>query len=288
MAHWDHRQQLQYFLTRNTAADFPVRLLSWNCNSIRARLTHALRLIEQYQPDIVCLQETKVANSQFPVNPFKDRGYRHIALNGQRMHHGVAILSRWPFRDPVALDWCGKSDCRHQRICLTSGVEVHNFYVPSGGDTPDPEANPRFAHKLAFLDEMIAWAPDQPRPMILVGDLNVAPLETDVWSHKQMLGVVSHTPPETARLTQLLSAGRDWVDGQRHIVPTEQTLFTWWSYRARDWRASNRGRRLDHLWLSRPLLPHYRTMQILDQARDWEKPSDHAPVLAEFDDGVAG
>lgn len=259
----------------------PLRLLSWNCNSIRARLSHAERLLDSYQPDIVCLQETKVADPLFPLKSFEQRGYTHVALRGQRMHHGVAILSRLPFDQQFSLNWCGKTDARHIAVRLANGTEVHNFYVPAGGDVPDPEANPRFEHKLAFLDELIAWAPGQTAPTILVGDLNVAPLERDVWSHKQMLKVVSHTPPETERLNRFLAANA-WVDAMRHQVPPDQPLFTWWSYRARDWRASNRGRRLDHLWLSETLMPAFGRMAVIDEARDWDKPSDHAPVLLDM------
>ena len=118
--------------------------------------------------------------------------------------------------------------------------------------------------------------------MILVGDLNVAPLETDVWSHKQLLKVVSHTPVEVDHLERV-QAAHDWVDVMRRHVPPEDKLFTWWSYRARDWRASNRGRRLDHVWATPALSSAAKDLRVIDEARDWQKPSDHVPVLATFD-----
>ena len=118
--------------------------------------------------------------------------------------------------------------------------------------------------------------------MIVVGDLNIAPLETDVWSHKQLLTVVSHTPVEVEKLGALQrSAG--FVDAVRHFVPPEQKLFTWWSYRNRDWAASNRGRRLDHVWVTPPLVPHLAAAEVKRDTRNWELCSDHVPVVVRFD-----
>ena len=165
-------------------------------------------------------------------------------------------------------------------------VTLHNFYVPAGGDVPDETANPKFGQKLTYLTEMSRWFSElddkMASRMILVGDLNVAPLETDVWSHKQLLKVVSHTPVEVEHMDTLRSA-HDWIDVMRHHVPAEEKLFTWWSYRARDWRQSNRGRRLDHVWVTPALRDASRSMRVIDEARDWKRPSDHAPVLVEFD-----
>jgi exodeoxyribonuclease-3 len=165
---------------------------------------------------------------------------------------------------------------------------LHNIYVPAGGDIPDPEANPKFAHKLQFLDELTAWfaaeragAGGAGKPMIAVGDLNIAPLEMDVWSHKQLLSVVSHTPVEVARLDGLQRAG-GFVDAVRHFVPPEERLYTWWSYRARDWAASDRGRRLDHVWVTPPLVGALAQARVLRDSRGWEKASDHVPVMIEL------
>ena len=169
------------------------------------------------------------------------------------------VVSRLPFENFNIHIFCGKTDCRHisaafgERAGLRDPITVHNFYVPAGGDIPDPAANPKFAHKLAFLDEMRDCAALRPAPReraILLGDLNVAPLEHDVWSHKQMLRVVSHTPIECEKFTGALAAG-GWVDSMRRLTPEPAKLYTWWSYRAADWRAADRGRRLDHFWTSR-------------------------------------
>jgi len=125
--------------------------------------------------------------------------------------------------------------------------------VPAGGDIPDPKLNEKFRHKLRFLDEMEAYFAKMDAKgsaaRIVVGDLNVAPLEHDVWSHKQLLKVVSHTPPETKRLARVY-ASHDWIDVTRSRVPHEEKIYSWWSYRNQDWRASDRGRRLDHVWIS--------------------------------------
>ncbi len=154
------------------------------------------------------------------------------------------------------------------------------MYVPAGGDIPDPDENPKFAHKLSFLRELRDWSAslrDPARRILLAGDLNVAPLETDVWSHKQLLRVVSHTPIEVEGLNAALEAG-EWVDAMREFVPPTKHLYTWWSYRARDWQAADRGRRLDHIWASPALKPHLAGMEVLEIARGWERPSDHVPV----------
>jgi len=262
-----------------------LRLTTWNINSVRLRIDLVTRFLERVQPDVLCLQETKVPDPLFPVKPFNKLGYEHHAIAGQKGYHGVAILSRLPLENPTRKDWCGKEDARHVHATLPDGIELHNFYVPAGGDEPDPDVNDKFAHKLDFLDGMAGWFGNAYRPkdkMILVGDLNVAPSEFDVWSHKQLLKVVSHTPIEVEKLGTV-QASLDWVDAVRHFVPEPEKLFSWWSYRSKDWRASNRGRRLDHIWVTPPLQSALRSMAVLDEARDWEKPSDHVPVTVDLE-----
>lgn len=263
-----------------------MRIATWNINSVRLRLDLVLRLLEEAQPDILCLQETKCINDLFPRQPFIDRGYGHIAVAGMKGYNGVAILSRLPIEAHAVTHWCGKEDCRHVAARLPGGIEVHSLYVPSGGDIPDPEQNPKFAHKLQFLDEMTAWWPQARQPddrMILVGDFNIAPLEHDVWSHKQLLDVVSHTPIEVEKLTAMQES-IGWVDAVRRFVPEDRKLYTWWSYRARDWDVSDRGRRLDHVWVTPPLASGLKGYGVLREARGWEpKPSDHVPVWVDLD-----
>lgn len=262
-----------------------MRICTWNINSVRLRLPLVLKLLDEYRPDVLCLQETKVVDDSFPTAEFRDRGYTHIQIHGMKSYNGVAIISRLPLEGGDVKHWCEKQDCRHVLATLPGGIEVHNLYVPAGGDVPDPAVNDKFAHKLRFLDEMRDWFPanrTKDRPMVLVGDLNIAPLEHDVWSHKQLLDVVSHTPIEVEKLTAVQDS-LSWVDAVRRFVPADQKLYTWWSYRAADWEASDRGRRLDHIWVTPPLAGSLAGYQVLREARGWEpKPSDHVPVMVDL------
>jgi len=258
-----------------------LKIASWNINSVRARAGLVERLLDEHAPDVLCLQETKVENGGFPAAMFEARGYVHHALHGQRMHHGVAILSRLPFVEETRSDWQDNGEARHVGVRLTCGVRVENVYVPAGGDIPDPALNLKFAQKLAFLERMTAWSETVRFPTVLVGDLNIAPLECDVWNHKALLDVVSHTPVEVEALARL-GASHGWVDLGRRFAPAPTRAFTWWSYRARDWLASDRGRRLDHVWASPDLAPHAAATAAYEPARGWERPSDHVPLIAEF------
>jgi exodeoxyribonuclease-3 len=265
----------------------PLRVATWNINSVRLRAPLLRHLLDELDPDVLCLQETKTPDEHFPHEAAEALGYTHRIIRGMKGYNGVAVLSR----RPVALmedgpDWCGKGDCRHLGVQVdTPGgpLELHNFYVPAGGDTPDREVNPKFAHKLDFVAEVTAWtaARGPASRSVLVGDLNIAPLEHDVWSHKQMAGIVSHTPVEVEALTRWQAAG-EWHDALRHFVPADQKLYTWWSYRAKDWRTSDRGRRLDHVWVSQDLAGALRRHVVLKDARDWAQTSDHVPVMMEI------
>jgi exodeoxyribonuclease-3 len=264
-----------------------MRIVTWNINSVRLRLAHVERLTRTLNPDVICLQETKVQDPDFPHAALDAFGYKHRAIRGMKNYNGVAILSRLPFTANGGDDWCGKQDCRHVSAHLPGGIELHNFYIPSGGDVPDPKVNDKFAHKLQFMTELAAWSKRRKTGgkggrAVIVGDFNVAPLETDVWSHKQLLDVVSHTPVEVAHLERLRAA-EDWLDAVRHFIPPEQKLYSWWSYRARDWRLSDRGRRLDHIWVTRPLTSALRGAEILKDARDWMPASDHVPVAVDIE-----
>jgi exodeoxyribonuclease III len=261
-----------------------IRLITWNINSVRARLDIVDKLIADYNPDILCLQETKVQNHMFPTDVFHKHGLNHHAIAGQKSYHGVATLSKLPIAEQNIIDWCEKGDARHVETRFENGINLHNFYVPAGGDIPDEAVNDKFGHKMDFLAEMTNWSHELPSDgkNIIVGDLNIAPLESDVWSHKKLLKVVSHTPKECDAMMSLMEA-HDWHDVMRHFVPEPEPLFSWWSYRSPNWQLANKGRRLDHVWCSQPLKNNMKSMKVLQEVRGWTKPSDHAPVLVEIE-----
>lgn len=273
-----------------------LRIASWNVNSVRRRLDGVKALAEEIGPDIICLQETKVIDDLFPFEDCAAMGYPHAAVHGIKGYNGVAILSRLPLEQPQSGNWCAKSDGRHIYAHVTLGrgrppLEVHSLYVPAGGDKPDRLSNPKFAHKLDFLTELTHWwaargpagAPGGGPARVLAGDFNVAPLESDVWSHERLKNIVTHTAVEIAHLEALRQAG-DWLDAVRHFLADDEKLFTWWSYRARDWEAADKGRRLDHIWVSSEIGAALRAMSVIRQARDWDPPSDHVPVVVEIDE----
>jgi exodeoxyribonuclease III len=262
-----------------------LRIASWNINSVRARLDIVERYLRDEAPDILCLQETKVVDEHFPEGIFRQLGYRHLAVNGQPMHHGVAIVSKVPLRHKRVEDWQANGEARHVGVEIgldgTAGVRLDNVYIPAGGEFPDLENNPKFGQKLNFLGRMTEWSTTLEGPTILTGDFNVAPLEQDVWSHKQLINVVSHTPVEIDLLAKLKAAG-NWVDLAREFIDPSQKLYTWWSYRAQDWEKTDKGRRLDHMWVTPDLKDKAVSHQVDKKCRSWGKPSDHAPIVTEF------
>lgn len=258
-----------------------IKIASWNINSVRFRIAIVEQFLREAAPDILCLQETKVIDADFPHAAFHALGYRHIMLHGQRMHHGVAIISRIPIEADDRLDWQANREARHIGVQIANDLRIENVYVPAGGDVPDREANPKFGQKLDFVERMTQWSAALRGPTLLLGDFNIAPLESDVWSHKQLLDVVSHTPVEVAALDRL-KASNDWVDLGRHFVPPPARLYTWWSYRAKDWAASDRGRRLDHMWATADVARTAVAHQVFEGCRSWLKPSDHVPIMTEF------
>ncbi|TIP36403.1 MAG: exodeoxyribonuclease III, partial [Mesorhizobium sp.] len=209
----------------------PFTIATWNINSVRLRMPIVERLLKEHAPDVLCLQETKVPDELFPEKAFRKAGYEHILFHGQKGYHGVATVARRPIELVEKRRFCEIEDSRHLSATVQAGGKSR--------------------HKLDFVHEMnsVPAGGDELSASILVGDLNIAPQEHDVWSHKQLLNVVSHTPVETTNFEAMRKAG-GWVDLMRLNVPAEKKLYTWWSYRAKDWEASNRGRRLDHVWSS--------------------------------------
>jgi exodeoxyribonuclease III len=248
----------------------PLKISTWNINSVRLRIDLVAKFIKSVRPDILCLQETKCPDDAFPMKRFEKLGYTHAALSGQKGYHGVAVLARVPFESFNIQNFCGKTDCRHvsvvlgERAGLRDPLTIHNFYVPAGGDEPDPEVNVKFKHKLDFLDEMTAHPalrPAKDQRAILVGDLNDTPIECEKFNAAQKAG--------------------QWIDTMRVLTPEPEKLYTWWSYRAMEnWRTSDRGRRLDHVWTSDTLAGQVSKIKITKDFRGAERPSDHVPVTA--------
>ena len=260
----------------------PFTLATWNINSVRLRAELVARLMREEGPDILCLQECKSPVEKIPVEIFTNLGYTHMVARGQKGYNGVAILSKLPMEEVEAHDFARLGHARHIAGRLENGVTIHNFYVPAGGDVADREVNEKFGQKLDYLADMRDWFHgDKPEKSILVGDLNIAPREDDVWDHKKLLKVVSHTPIEVEKLAETQDAG-GFVDVTRQDIP-QGNLYSWWSYRAKDWDAADKGRRLDHVWATPDISGAAHSSRVLRDARGWEKPSDHAPVFATFD-----
>jgi len=257
-------------------------LATWNINSVRLREELVLRLLREEAPDVLCLQECKSPVDKIPREGLNAIGYTHMVARGQKGYNGVAIISRLPMVEAGAEDYASLGHARHVAARLENGVTIHNHYIPAGGDVPDREVNEKFGNKLDYLTELRdVFHADKPTKSILVGDLNIAPREDDVWSHKQLLKVVSHTPIEVEHFNAVMDAG-GWSDVTRNDIPEGQ-LYSWWSYRARDWDTADKGRRLDHVWATPDIASAGHSSRVVRHVRGWEKPSDHAPVFATFD-----
>jgi len=225
-----------------------LRIATWNINSVRLRIDQVARFVTESETDVLCLQEIKCLEDQFPRAAFEAMGLPHLKIGGQKGWHGVAIASRKPIAAAPALDVCREGHARCVGV-MVDDVEVQNFYIPAGGDVPDRAENPKFDHKMDFYERLTAemTGRDKQRPLVLAGDFNIAPGENDVWNHRYMSKIVSHTPLEVETLRRLQTAG-GFADVIRDQNPEPAKLASWWSYRAADFRKSNRGLRLDHLW----------------------------------------
>ena len=260
-----------------------MRIATWNINSVRLRIHHVLRFIKEQNIDVMCLQETKTEDKFFPKDELKNTGMIYSSFRGEKSYNGVAIFSKIPIKSQSFQNWCGLNDTRHISIILKNNLKIHNFYVPAGGDIPDIHLNEKFNHKIKFVKEMANYFKNKKnnRKSILVGDLNIAPYENDVWSHKQLLDVVSHTPMETELLIKFMNDS-NWIDVGRKFFSKDKKLYSWWSYRNKDWKKSNRGRRLDHIIVSKDLEISLKSYVSCKEIRDWEKPSDHVPLIVEL------
>ena len=252
-------------------------LATWNVNSVRVRLEHLCRFLVEWRPDILCLQETKVTDDQFPREPVEALGY-HLAVLGQKSYNGVAILSTHPIKD-ITPGFTGQDDEAQKRLlAATIGpVRVINGYFPNG-ESPD---SPKFGEKMAFYADMLTYLQTRQQPgdpLVLTGDFNVAPEPHDVYDPEALAGSVCFHPQEWEALARLRAWGLDDLFRRFDSAPGR---FTWWDYREGAF-ARDAGMRIDHILTTAPLSSQATACLIEREARAHEKASDHVPVLASF------
>jgi exodeoxyribonuclease III len=254
-----------------------VRIATWNVNSLGARLPRVIEWIEANEPDVLCMQETKLADASFPVTDFADRGYR-VAHHGDGRWNGVAIASRVGLEDPRA-GFGADEDVHGTRLVAATcaGVRVHSVYVPNGRSL-DSE---HYGYKLAWLARLRTYLQescDAAGPVAVCGDFNVAPDDSDVWDPSAFVGATHVSVPERQALQDLLDWGLE--DVFKRFNP-DGGVFSWWDYRAGDFH-QGRGMRIDLVLLSRVLAARCEAARVDRDARKGKKPSDHAPVVVDL------
>jgi exodeoxyribonuclease-3 len=256
-----------------------VKIATWNVNSIRARLERVLDWIDRARPDVLLLQETKVTDEGFPWEPLEERTYNIRTVGEASGRNGVAILAKRPFEDvltalPGAPD---DAEARYLEV-LTDGMRIASVYVPNGTSI----GSDRFTFKLAFFDRLRARAldllDDSDTPLIIGGDLNVAPGPLDVFDHEALDGTVCYHPAERAKFRAITNLGL--YDAWRMVEP-DARVYSWWHYQGRSFRA-NEGMRIDHLLLSPVAADRLQAVGMDREERAQKVPSDHVPVWANF------
>lgn len=254
-----------------------ITLATWNVNSLRVRLPQLTEWLTAARPDIVALQETKLPDVDFPVTEIESLGY-HVAFSGQRTYNGVAVLSRQPL-EVLATGIPGFEDEQRRVLAVkTQGLTVVDLYVPNGQEP----GSDKYAYKLRWLEALEQWLRAALLPqgdVILLGDFNIAPEDRDVHDPAAWEGSVHVSPPERAALQRLLDAGL--VDVFRRFEQAEKS-YSWWDYRAAAFRR-NHGLRIDLILASSALAKRCTGSRIDREPRRAERPSDHTPVLADFE-----
>jgi exodeoxyribonuclease III len=255
-----------------------VKIATWNINSVNSRIAHLLQWCEKNEPDVVCLQETKCVDTRFPAAKLRVFGYEHLALFGEKAYNGVAILSRLPLTDIERNLPDDKDDAQRRLIAATvEGVRVVNMYAPHGTLL----GTEKYDLKLNWFKRLRKYFDDKHSRsdnVVLCGDLNVAPHELDVWKVSVWKDKLHFTRPEREAVQKLKKWG--FVDLFRQIN-YDVKEFSWWDYYYHSFE-SDRGLRIDHIWASPPLAELCTDCWIDKEPRALEKPSDHAPVVAEF------
>ena len=252
-------------------------IATWNVNSILARMPLVLRWLDDVKPDVVCMQETKCTDDKFPTLVFQERGYQ-CQLFGQQSYNGVAILSRCAC-ETTHRGYPGDDETAQSRLITSTveGIQIVNVYIPNG----QAVGSEKYEMKLGWmrrLREFFDQNYDASKPVVLCGDFNVAPEERDVHDVRLWQGRIMFSEQERATLQSI----KDWGFTDAFRLHTEEGgKFTWWDYRAGMFRR-NMGLRIDHVWITEPLVSRSVRTWIDMEPRTWEKPSDHAPVLAEF------
>lgn len=254
-----------------------IKISTWNVNSLNVRLPQVLDWLREQQPDILALQETKLTDADFPLLDIANSGYQAM-FSGQKTYNGVAILSRRSASDP-ATDIPGLNDPQRRVLGVTIGdVRVLNLYVPNGQSV----GSDKYAYKLAWLDQLAAWLETErtryPR-LIVLGDFNIAPEDRDVHDPTAWTGQVLCSAAERAAFRRLLDLG---LQDAFRLFHQENQEFSWWDYRAAAFRR-NLGLRIDHILISPALAAVCKSCQVDKAPRRLERPSDHAPVMAEFE-----
>jgi exodeoxyribonuclease III len=254
-----------------------MKIATWNINSIRMRIPRLLSFLARHQPDVVCLQETKVIDALFPLAEIEAAGY-HAVINGQKSYNGVAILSRGKPENIVRNLPDDKEDAERRLIAANiNGVNIINVYAPNGSAV----GSDKYIFKLEWYRRLCSFLHeryDMKDDVLICGDFNVAPDERDVWDVALWEGKILFSEPEKAALNNLIACG--FIDTLR-LHHSQAGLFTWWDYRAgafhRGW-----GLRIDHVLVSASLAARSIAVEIDRDERKGEKPSDHAPVIATF------
>jgi len=253
-----------------------MKIVTWNINSIRAREERALAWTAENRPDVLCLQEIKVEDADFPLPAFQALGYE-AAVHGQRTYNGVAILSRRPIADVVRGFGDGGDDSQSRFIAGTiDGIRFHCAYVPNG-QAPGTE---KYAYKIQWMSRLERYFQSFPvgERSVLLGDFNVAPADLDVHDPVAWREQIMCSTPERAALTRIL--GGHYIDALRTVHPT-LSVFTWWDYRQLSF-PKNHGLRIDHIFATAPIIERLAGVSVDRNARKGKQPSDHAPVIAEL------